>query len=527
MIKFCRFQLFTLLSMLAIPWIVDCFHLTSQTNFRKSRILILKLVEDFSIAEIDMRYNTQSLLRYDDTLRQFVTASDESAYHSNLQSVNGESMIPEIHTFKLLHKTNKWIRSFLFQSFFPDGVTPSYYRFVKYRVLQRFINSIVHVLGTQSLLLGLGFKSKALGLSAAMNWVLKDVLGKLVRLIWASRMGGRFDSDAKRWRYRSALVFALGNSLEIITFINPSFFLVWATLANCCKQVSMLTSSSTRTAIYNSFRTAENIADITAKGEAQIAVVDLLGITCGVFLSKAIGMNAVNVVGVYIALQCSELILIYRMIRAVEYRVLNFERMIQLIDKFVSAKMKNESLNLPTPAEMARSEKIFLPPAHLNRRANAFGSLRRAKLEPDELTELINIFNYDKFLLVVGQNVKNRKSFLSRDTVPGENCHVVLHANATSVDIVKSTLALSILRRFLIELPYSVRSRDCYNEIRKANDLCDKWFPSFLKKMSTQGWAPARFMFGRVTMRAVWPLHPKGKSARTNENKTIAIESEK
>ena len=33
----------------------------------------------------------------------------------------------------------------------------------------------------------------------------------------------------------------------------------------------------------------ENIGDITAKGEAQIAVVDLLGIASGVTLSKIVG----------------------------------------------------------------------------------------------------------------------------------------------------------------------------------------------------------------------------------------------
>ena len=52
--------------------------------------------------------------------------------------------------------------------------------------------------------------------------------------------------------------------------------------------MSMLTSSATRNALYNSFRdgSKENIGDITAKGEAQIAVVDLLGIMSGVFLSS-------------------------------------------------------------------------------------------------------------------------------------------------------------------------------------------------------------------------------------------------
>ncbi len=54
-------------------------------------------------------------------------------------------------------------------------------------------------------------------------------------------------------------------------------------MANALKQTAMLTSSATRNAIYKSFsRNADNIGDITAKGEAQIAVVDLLGECAGV-----------------------------------------------------------------------------------------------------------------------------------------------------------------------------------------------------------------------------------------------------
>jgi hypothetical protein len=168
-----------------------------------------------------------------------------------------------------------------------------------------------------------------LGAAAATNWVLKDTLGKVVRMAWASRMGRKFDPDAKRWRFRASLIYALGNGLEVSTYLHPQYFLVLAMLANSCKQMSMLTSSATRNAIYNSFRridnessssssssggaavasaganspngTAaaigpgngrrgsggmENIGDITAKGEAQIAVVDLLGIFSGICLSS-------------------------------------------------------------------------------------------------------------------------------------------------------------------------------------------------------------------------------------------------
>ncbi len=62
-------------------------------------------------------------------------------------------------------------------------------------------------------------------------------------------------------------------------------------LAYVCEiiQASMVTSSATRNTIYRSFALRENIGDITAKGEAQIAVVDMLGILSGILLCNAVG----------------------------------------------------------------------------------------------------------------------------------------------------------------------------------------------------------------------------------------------
>lgn len=97
--------------------------------------------------------------------------------------------------------------------------------------------------------------------------MLKDALGKFSRIFWASKNGKRFDSDAKRWRFRSSLLFATGNALEIMTYFIPGMFLLTAAIANALKQVAMLTSSSTRNAIYKCLsRNADNIGDITAKG---------------------------------------------------------------------------------------------------------------------------------------------------------------------------------------------------------------------------------------------------------------------
>ena len=182
--------------------------------------------------------------------------------------------------------------SFAEQAFLPDDVTPEYYEYTAWRCLQRFISSTTSVLGVQAMLLALGRKSATAGLgaAAATNWVLKDALGKGARMLWASRMGRSFDADAKRWRFRSSLLYAAGSGLEVATFACPPLFLLFATVATCLKQVSMLTSTATRNAIYRSFirpdSTTDNIGDITAKGEAQIAVVDLLGMIVGIVTAR-------------------------------------------------------------------------------------------------------------------------------------------------------------------------------------------------------------------------------------------------
>ena len=95
---------------------------------------------------------------------------------------------------------------------------------------------------------------------------------------------------------------------------------------------------------------------------------------------------------------------------------------------------------------------------------------------------------------------------------------------AGNVDIVKGTLALALLRRRLEDTetdgrrdgpsdddvsspPRLLRTRDCFSHIEESYRLADKVFAPYLRVLSKEGWeSPARFMFGRVHMRADWPL---------------------
>lgn len=496
------------------------------------------------ILDRNVELNTTEALVYDPEKDRFVRASSAESLAA-LYSVDSSS-----------EGFSKRLRRFVKHSFLPQGVNKSYYHFMRWRICQRFINSNLHVLGTQSLIMGLGINSsKTLGVSAALTWVLKDALGKLTRLVWASRMGKRFDSDAKRWRFRASLVYALGNYLEIVTYVHPSLFLLWATIANSCKQVAMLTSSATRTSIYNSFRDGkrENIADITAKGEAQIAVVDLIGIAFGVSLSRVIGISIKSILTTYVVLQLLEIYCLFRQIRGVEYTVMNFERMTKVIEFFCdsiensqivgngpinnSSKKLNSTMIIPTPGEIAQNERIFLPPNHLRRRTLAFGSLGRAKLNPEELSKLMEIFATERYMLVVGENLKSphqRKGFFQKSSNKEkiqQGCHIVLHEEASNLDVMKSTMALFILRRkFLLESKIensnfqvgavSRRSSDCWELLEEVRFSTDQLFPLLLRQLSLNGWSsPSHSMFGRVSRRASWPLGHKSSLSGSSSTK--------
>lgn len=139
------------------------------------------------------------------------------------------------------------VKKFLKSCFLPAGkLSQDYFVYSRWRALQRYISATNNVFGTQALMLALGITKRKVGTTLATTWVLKDVLGKVSRIFWASQFGKKFDENAKRWRFRSSVLYAIGNCLELLTYMFPSLFLVSAALANALKQVSMLTSSATR-----------------------------------------------------------------------------------------------------------------------------------------------------------------------------------------------------------------------------------------------------------------------------------------
>lgn len=154
------------------------FSLKPASIFRKAVVLSQAEGSSDQLAEINVRYKLSYLLRYDPCLDRYVTVDGHNNESPPQFKFSPGSKYPT--------KLKQHLVPFFKSSFLPEGVSNNYYSFMKWRALQRFISANLHVLTTQSLLLGLGLKNRsaALGVSAAVNWVLKDALGKISRMVW-------------------------------------------------------------------------------------------------------------------------------------------------------------------------------------------------------------------------------------------------------------------------------------------------------------------------------------------------------
>ena len=386
---------------------------------------------------------------------------------------NGDA-VPALHNTKpWSNGKRRWIRGLAKRIFLPEQVVDAYYRYSAWRALQRLLSATVNVFGLQAMIMAVGARN-GLGTAAAIDWVLKDALGKCTRLAWAGKMGRAFDGDAKRWRFRSSVLYASGNGLQIATFACPSLFLLLATIANCFKQVSLLTSTATRSAIYRSFAATDdtnNIGDITAKGEAQIAVVDLLGMAIGIAITKACAFDKARLLFLYVALSFAEILAMYNEIRAVVFKQLNLDRALDLLRAFV---VKH---SIPTPSDLARRERILLGP----RDSNIFPPLSTVVHDEIHLANLVDIFANDDFLLAPRE----------------KGAVIVLTPDAPDLTILRALLARAFYDRH--------DDPDVYARLRTARDNADTHFDSLLADMEAVGWSTTSFMFPEIRIRASWP----------------------
>lgn len=318
-------------------------------------------------------------------------------------------------------------------------------------------------------------------------------------------------------------------------------FLFTAAVANALKQMAMLTSSSTRNAIYKSFsRNADNIGDITAKGEAQIAVIDLLGMFAGICISRLIGVSRMRLLTIFTVFSMCDLVCIFNEIKSVVFNTLNFERVSIILSKlFHDMGNCTESVSALRPDEVARRETIFMPTMQGEDLVRTWSTL---SCHPDVLKECFSLFSKtDNFIVALDvrelASVADMVKIRSKLNTVGVVCRidgkhyiftpqVMLHTSAKSADIFKALIVVCRIRHEL-----KSDTQDCdwslfmksKSQIKSASsdskphnllssnglvDIVSKAYifqqsstPLIIDQFNSSGWDMGRFTFGTIANR--------------------------
>jgi hypothetical protein len=398
-----------------------------------------------------------------------------------------------------------------------DTVTPEYYRFTYWRMLQRLLSAIKDVFATQALLGALGVRADGArnGAAAAGAWIGKESLGRFSKIAWSGKMKKLMDADAKRVRFRTALLYPLGQALELMCRWQPQLFLVLGTAGIFCKQISLMTASATRSAFYRSFsadRAAGAIGEMTATGEAQVSVASAIGIAIGIISSERLLSHHPALFPPLFLLLCAlDVSATYQEVRAVVCERLNHER-----TRIVLAAWMRER-RVPSPREVAEREHILRSSGV----ACAFASPAQLRLPPSELEAILAPWDGEVFALVPGWACA-RTSLAPSRAAP----RIVLSAWARCAQA--SVLRAWLAHSHACELLASVAEGDVVRAteaMRAARVRTDQELPMLREALAAAGWQLKSFAYMPIGAddRASWDLTATvAASAKTSsESRTV------
>ncbi|XP_057868477.2 protein root UVB sensitive 4 isoform X2 [Cryptomeria japonica] len=266
--------------------------------------------------------------------------------------------ILEAKSFKqFLKDCLRRVRLIMLSLFVPEQVTSNYMDFLKWKFVHRIFSSAIQVQSTQAMLLAIGIGAKrSLPSAAALNWVLKDGLGRLSKFIYSASLGSAFDADLKRVRFSTSVLFSLSVGVELLTLIFPQHFLLLATVANIGKSISLAACIATSSAIHRSFAVADNLGDVSAKSQIQMVCFDNIGLALAACLNLFCKNNprieAALPFVIYPFFTAMDLFAIYQGLKYVHLPTLNKARIEIIADKWI------HSRTVPSTGEVSNVEGI-------------------------------------------------------------------------------------------------------------------------------------------------------------------------
>ena len=181
----------------------------------------------------------------------------------------------------------------IFFPWIPDSVRAEYLQFQLYDTVQAACSYLRNVLTTSALLKAAGVgEGTASPMAAALTWVLRDGFGMFGSLLFSYYAGANFDVHVKEWRLFADLINDVGLTLDMLAPLSGDYYALTAAIGALCKTICGMVAGATRASITAHFALRGNLADVSAKENAQETAVNLLGLMIGSVAARWLGDSA-------------------------------------------------------------------------------------------------------------------------------------------------------------------------------------------------------------------------------------------
>ncbi|RKF77719.1 RUS1 family protein-like protein [Golovinomyces cichoracearum] len=259
---------------------------------------------------------------------------------------------------------------------YPNSVTADYLPYQIFDSLQAFSSSIAGMITSRALLEGIGVgDSTASPTSALLLSAMQESVGRLGTIVFADRLGTSLEPECKMYRFAADI---FNDIAMIIDCLSSTFPRAWRLPLWCMSSVlrSMcgVAAGSSKASLSAHFAIQNNLGELNAKDSSQETVISLLGMLAGSVIVPCISSKWATWTTL-ILLLAIHLGTNYLAVRSVCMRSFNRQRaniffskvihdlhvakIVPIETKEADLKKFISSLELPSPKDISRREKIF------------------------------------------------------------------------------------------------------------------------------------------------------------------------
>ncbi|KAG2308155.1 hypothetical protein Bca4012_082808 [Brassica carinata] len=376
--------------------------------------------------------------------------------------------------------------------FIPKQVSDSYISYVKWKFLHRVFSSALQVLATQAMFRAIGIgQSRSLASSAAFNWILKDGLGRLSRCIYTASLASAFDTNLKRVRFSTSVLFSLSIGVELMTPVFPHYFLLLASIANIAKQISLSCYLATGSAVHRSFAVADNLGEVSAKAQIQTVCFDNLGLLLAVLLNMLFQNNqrlqASLPFVLYPIFSAIDLLGIYQGLKHINLQTLTKNRLEIILERWI------QSRQVPSPAEVSKEEGVDLLGSRASKRV---WQIRIGWLDPKAQIPKLSMMAMQSLCNDDGYFITLELSSHGFRRTPRPGIVICLREGANSLDVITSLLQSCYIRKAFVtnrlkrkDASFSDLSLQDWSFLAGESKVAARDdFTEMYKQMQEQGW---------------------------------------